>query len=179
MNLLNKQSLKIYLTLHVCIILVFVSLNTQAQTPEEWTAKAETAVADGDYKEAIIFYTKAIELKPDLANAYFRRGFAYTIQKDYQNAIADYTTVIESRPDFIWAYISRGSAYNKLNKFTEGLSDFNKAIAMDPKNQEAYNNRGWSKKGLGNDQSACDDWKQSKKLGNEEAKLILKTSGCK
>jgi len=104
------------------------------------------------------------------------------ILKNYEAAISDYTAVISYKPDMIFAYISRGSAYNKLKKFKEGLSDFNKALSLSPdqvQSQEIYNNRGWSKKGLGDDAGACDDWKQSKRMGNEEAKLILKNSGCK
>jgi tetratricopeptide (TPR) repeat protein len=83
------------------------------------------------------------------------------------------------KPGFLWAYISRGSALNKLKRFQEAMSDFNKALELDPENQEAYNNRGWAKKGLGDDKAACEDWKKSKKMGNEEAKIILGNSGCR
>ena len=56
--------------------------------------------------------------------------------------------------------------------------DFNKAIELDPENQEAYNNRGYTKKFMGKTKEACDDWKKSKKLGNEEAKIIMKNNDC-
>lgn len=166
-------------TILLIFSLFFYSSLFAQTTVEEWTAKAEAAVADGDYKQAIECYTNALAIKPNGGNQLFRRGFAYTVQKEYQKAIADFTEVIRINPEFIWAYISRGSAYNKTKDFQKGLADFNKAISMDPKNQEAYNNRGWSKKGMGDEAGACSDWNQSKKLGNEEAKLILKTSGCK
>jgi hypothetical protein len=52
-------------------------------------------------------------------------------------------------------------------------------LNIDPNNQEAYNNRGWAKNGLGLYKEACLDWKTSKKLGNEEAKIILKNNNCK
>ena len=61
---------------------------------------------------------------------------------------------------------------------TTAIKDFNMAIEIDPKNSEAYNNRGWSKKGLGDKDGACQDWKTSKKMGNEEAKIILKNNQC-
>jgi Flp pilus assembly protein TadD len=66
----------------------------------------------------------------------------------------------------------------KLKKYGEAKADFDDVIAADPENSEAYNNRGWCKKRLGNKEGACEDWKTSKKLGNSEAKIILKNNGC-
>ena len=59
------------------------------------------------------------------------------------------------------------------------MTDFNEALRIEPKNQEAFNNRGWAKSGLGRAAVACEDWNMSKKLGNEEAKIILKNNQCK
>ena len=66
----------------------------------------------------------------------------------------------------------------KLKQYEKAMEDFNAILAADPENQEAYNNRGWCKKYLGDPAGACEDWKQSKKLGNSEAKIILKNNGC-
>jgi hypothetical protein len=41
------------------------------------------------------------------------------------------------------------------------------------------NNRGWSKKFKGDKDGACKDWNASKKMGNDEAKIILKNNQCK
>lgn len=41
------------------------------------------------------------------------------------------------------------------------------------------NNRGWAKKFLGDKDGACKDWQTSKKMGNEEAKIILKNNQCR
>jgi tetratricopeptide (TPR) repeat protein len=40
-----------------------------------------------DYENAIRSYDRAIEINPNLAEAYFHRGNAYDDLKDYQNAI--------------------------------------------------------------------------------------------
>ena len=66
-----------------------------------------------------------------------------------------------------------------MERYEEAMKDFNEALEIDPKDQEAFNNRGFSKKGLGDKDGACKDWKSSRKLGNEEAKLILKNNYCK
>ena len=59
------------------------------------------------------------------------------------------------------------------------MDDFNVALKLKPDDAEAYNNRGFSKKMLGDKTGACEDWNKSKKLGNEEAKIILKNNYCK
>ena len=98
---------------------------------------------------------------------------------EYKGAIEDYSRVIELDPKHKWAYLSRGAAKNKLNEFKEAMIDFTKVLELDPKDQEAYNNRGFSKKGLDDQAGACADWNKSKKMGNEEAKIILKNNHCK
>jgi len=51
--------------------------------------KAQT----NDLRGAIAEYTKAIELKPDYANAYVGRGTAKYGLKDNKGAVADYTVL--------------------------------------------------------------------------------------
>ena len=68
---------------------------------------------------------------------------------------------------------------NKTGEYQLAIDDFNEALKMDPTDQEAYNNRGFSKKLMGNKSGACEDWNTSKKLGNEEARIILKNNNCK
>lgn len=161
------------------ILLFFVGFQLNAQTADDVFKKGEVQRKNGKHKEAIEFYTQALSIDQDHGNARYQRGFCYALLKEYQSAIADYSYVLEKRPNFVWAYISRGSSLNKLNRFQEALSDFNKALEIEPDNQEAFNNRGWAKKGLNDDKGACEDWRKSKKLGNEEAKIILGNSGCK
>ena len=54
-----------------------------------------------------------------------------------------------------------------------------KPSKLTQKEPEAYNNRGFTKKLSGDLQGACADWNISKKLGNDEAKVILKNNHCK
>ena len=131
------------------------------------------------YMEAIEYYDQAIKADSTNFNAWIRRGFSKGVVKDFDGELSDYTTVIEKDPNHIWAYISRGSAKNRRSEFNSAMDDFNKAIAINPKEPEAYNNRGFAKKGLGDKEGACEDWVRSRKLGNEEAKIILKNNLCK
>lgn len=161
------------------VVLLIVSGSSFAQNVEAIFNDAENLFANGNYEEAVKLYSQVIDVEPDNMNAYLRRGFCSSVLKDYDGAISDYSKVIEKHSDHPFAYLSRGSAYNKKEDFKTALIDFDKVLNIDPNNQEAYNNRGWAKNGLGLYKEACLDWKTSKKLGNEEAKIILKNNNCK
>lgn len=146
---------------------------------EKTYKQGERAYKNGAYNEAINLFTHVLQADGDHMNAYLQRGFCHSLKREYAEAVTDFSAVIERKPDHTWAYISRGSAYNKLNEHAKAMSDFDAVLALDPKNQEAYNNRGWSKKAMGDADGACADWKQSKRLGNSEAAIILKNNPCK
>jgi len=96
----------------------------------------------GDYDHAIQDYAKAIELKPDFAEAYFNRGLAYNNKGDYDRAIPDFTKTIKLEPDHAEAYNSRGIAYDHKGDQDRALKDYTKAIELNPDYAKAYNNRG-------------------------------------
>jgi tetratricopeptide (TPR) repeat protein len=54
----------------------------------------------GDYNQAISEFTRAIELKPDYAEAYKGRGDTYYRQKEYDKAIADWEQAIKLDPSY-------------------------------------------------------------------------------
>lgn len=141
--------------------------------------QGEAAYRAGGYAKAVEHFTHALTIDPDHLNAYLQRGFSYSIQGEYKLAIADFTSVLERKPDHLWAYTSRGSAYAKMGRNDLAMADFNKVLELDPHDQEAYNNRGWAKKAEGDLKGACSDWKASRKMGNEEAKIILKNNNCR
>lgn len=165
--------------LSLLVIITAFATTGISQDADSYFKIAERKYNSKDYEKAVEYYTKAIEIDHDYLNAYLRRAFIFGILGKYEQAVADYTKVISLQPDKKWAYISRGSARNKLGQYKMAIKDFNRALKHDPKNQEALNNRGWAKKGQGNMKGACADWKKSKKLGNQEAKIVLKNNHCK
>ena len=91
--------------------------------------------------KAIAEYTKAIELDPKGADAYYNRGIAYGKLKQYDKAITDYTKAIELDPKGADAYCNRGITYEKLKQYEKAITDYTKAIKYDPKSAY-YNSRG-------------------------------------
>ena len=72
-------------------------------------------------------------VKPDYAEAYAHRGFAYARKNLYEQAIADYTKAIELKPDFAKAYNNRAWTYHLKGEDAKGLADAEKAVALAPK----------------------------------------------
>ena len=168
------KRVKIILTVIVCLI----SFGLYAQDAESLVKQGKRANYQDKPDEAIELFNKALELDPKFSDAYSGRAFAYYRKGDNARAISDYSRVIELDPTNADVYISRGSSYNDTEKYDLALKDFNNAIELEPENARAYNNRGWAKKGLGDKDGACKDWKKSKKLGNGEAKIILRNNQC-
>jgi len=123
----------------------------------------ESSLAD----KKIEYFTKAILLNPNLAEAYEKRAIHYYFQWKLDKAIQDYNRIIELKPKGVNAYLMRGLAYLKKKKgegikaeikhlafnlskhevpvFSETLEraidDFSRAIELDPQLASAYSYR--------------------------------------
>ena len=104
--------------------------------------KLKMLIAKGDYDRALQDYTKAIDLKPNDAEAYNNRGGAYYLKEEYESAIIDFTKAIDLNPDYAEAYNNRGVAYHLKEDYESAIADYTKAIQLKPDYAIAYNNRG-------------------------------------
>src|SRR4051812_32163181 len=78
-------------------------------TAKAWMDRGDAHLDAKEYDKAIVEYTRAIELKPDLAEAYNNRAYAcYSKYDGTGNPLADLNRAIELRPDFAHAYNTRG-----------------------------------------------------------------------
>jgi len=60
----------------------------------------EADFKDRRYKEAIVAYKKAIDIKPDYAEAYYEMGGAYCGLRQFQDAIATHKKAVAIKPDY-------------------------------------------------------------------------------
>ena len=127
----------------------------------------------GDHKGAISDYTKAIQLKPDFADAYYNRGVAKGNLGQYSDAITDYDKMIQLNPDDALAYNNRGLAKHKLMQPAAAIIDYIQAIRLKPDLAIAYNNRGVAKAALGQPIAAIDDCNIALRLKPDLAEAYL------
>ena len=97
----------------------------------------------GDREGAAAAYTRAIEMDPNYAAAYYNRACVWLAKKNYDGLIADATTALNlghgSKANLLCL---RGTGWAGKGDFEKALTDHNAAITIDPSYALAYNNRG-------------------------------------
>jgi len=97
----------------------------------------------GNFTEAILDFTKAIEINPNDAAAYNNRGNSYDKQGNLIQSMSDFTKAIEINPKYAEAYNNRGTAYIKQGNLTKAITDYTRAIEINSNDviASAYSNR--------------------------------------
>lgn len=101
-----------------------------------------------EFSEAIIYFTKVIELDEGNVTAYYNRGFAKEEIKDYEGAEKDYKKCNNIDEAFFPPYNNLGVIYLEKGNYPEAINIFTKAInfSSDPnESASAYSFRGLSK----------------------------------
>ena len=117
-----------------------------------------------DYQGAIADYSKAIQLKPDYAEAYNNRGNARNELYDHQGAIEDYNQVIRYKPRYSIAYFNRANTRSVIANRPEynlAIQDYDQAIRNDPSDYDFYFMRGMTRAESGDYQGALKDYEQA------------------
>ncbi len=109
-------------------------------------------------------YSKAIELKPDLAEAYVNRGDTKLVADDWDGAIADCSKAIELKPDDVAAYNNRSLAKKDKGDLDGAIADASKAIEIKPDYATAYDTRGFAKNARGDVAGALADYNKAIEL---------------
>ena len=101
---------------------------------QEYNALIDSAYMSqmgGDYQRAIDYYTKAIDLDPQIAGVYVNRAAAYESIGDPDQALQDLdkALAIESKPE---AYHNRGNIRFIKGDYDRAIQDYNKALELVP-----------------------------------------------
>ena len=121
----------------ICIFIVVWPSLTKANTNNAAEYFRQGLESSMTYKK-IEYFTKAIELNPNLSDAYVKRGMLYYFQEKYDEMIRDFKTYIELVPATAEAYRMLGVGYHKVGLFKEAVSSLTRAIEKDPDLAGAY-----------------------------------------
>lgn len=106
---------------------------------------------------------RAIELKPDYADAYYERGLKNDLGDNRTAAMGDYNKAIELNPRFLEAYRTRAALYLLDGKGALAIADYTKIIELKPDGESHYL-RGNSYLEIGQDAKAIVDLTKSIQL---------------
>jgi tetratricopeptide (TPR) repeat protein len=112
--------------------LFFILQLTAQSTPGECLKIAAEFFDKKEYESSLLFCNKALDLDPNLPNAFFFRGLNNHELENYQDAIIDYTVAVKLKPDFMDAYYYRAKSKQANNDFLGAVKDFNKARELSP-----------------------------------------------
>ncbi len=103
-------------------------------TAQDYFAQGDYDYEQGDCDKAIANYTRAIELNPNLAEAYNNRAYVYMVKKDYAAALPDLDRAIQLRPTYVNALMNRGDIYNYYFAidYERAVADYDRVLTIDP-----------------------------------------------
>jgi tetratricopeptide (TPR) repeat protein len=156
-----ENTRRIIITCIMAILIAFPVLG-YGQTAEDWLRKGRE---ETNPEVQIDYFTKAIGLNPELADAYACRGTANSDLGRYDRAIADYTKAIGLNPDNAQTYNNRGYAYENLGKHDRAITDYSQALLIDSHYPSAYYNRGVAYYNSGHKEQALADFDKACKSG--------------
>jgi tetratricopeptide (TPR) repeat protein len=108
-------------------------------------------------RKKIAYYTKALELDPNLVEAYEKRGLLYYFQESYEKVIQDYLTFLDLAPAKAEAFRMVGMGHLKMANYEPALHYFTLALEMEPQQVEAYANRAETYRLMGWEEEAMRD----------------------
>ena len=111
----------------ILILFVFYISNVFAQTAAQFVMNGVKKGKQENHREAIIDFSKAIKLNPNVEDYYFYRGDSKSELEDHRGAIVDFNKAIKLDAGFKRAYLYRGYAKCELGRRDQGCLDFSKA----------------------------------------------------
>lgn len=112
------------------LLIVLIPILSCSNSAEDYIEKGYEHIIEGDYKEALKDFDKAVELDPRNLEAYNNRGVVLGILGDHYKAIQDFNRAIELKPTDSEAYKSRGVSKLYLEQRQSGCLDLTKAQQM-------------------------------------------------
>jgi tetratricopeptide (TPR) repeat protein len=112
----------------------------------------------GRYQEAILAFSKALDLKSDYAEAYRMRGQVYFEETILDQAIHDYSAAIKIQPSDPRTLLDRAAVYLGVKNYAGAMADCDRALVLDSRLAKAYNLRGSARRAQGDSRGALADF---------------------
>ena len=109
--------------------IIFLFPSFEHKSPEYYFVAGEKLYQAKEYRKAIGYYTRAIELKPDYIEAYLKRGLSKVEIDSNQSAILDFTKLIELKPNGEIYYLRANSEWS-LKDSVSACRDWSEACDL-------------------------------------------------
>ncbi len=125
----------------ICFFLVVFFLavagNSYSQNARQYMKAGKEFLKNAHYADAIVQFTKAIELSPTDGEAYLGRAEAYEKSEQLNEAAEDYVRAYAFRSKDETVAFNAGRLYFVLKKYHESVQWMDKVLQLKPKHPEA------------------------------------------
>merc|ERR1712178_191769 len=101
---------------------------------DEQKEKADKAFKDGEFRDAVVYYTRALRHTPLNERLLTNRSAAYLKISKWQLALDDATKAQEIEPTWSKIYFRKGQALRSLKRRPEAIDAFNGGKELDGDN---------------------------------------------
>ena len=129
----------------------------EPKTAQDFVARANLALHDRHYDDALADATTALRLQPNWDAAQHLRAQIYYDTKDYQEAIDDCSAVLTRAPDWAAVWFLRAQARSYSGHHDQAIPDYTQALKLNPYTAAYFNARGWAHLELGDLDQALPD----------------------
>lgn len=127
----------------LALSLVFFTIGASAQTDVKLLRKGNRQYKKGNFTEAEVQYKKALEARPNNANAQFNIGDALFGQEEYDAAYSAFEKVLDMTADVKLqsnAVFNMGNCLLAQDKFYDAFNIYKVSLRLNPENEDALYN---------------------------------------
>jgi tetratricopeptide (TPR) repeat protein len=144
----------------ICL-LALLWLPTSAAHARDAKVYFDLASKSSTAKKKIEYLSKALDLDPNLASAYAKRGMLYYFQGKYKEVVEDFENFTRLQPDNAEGYRMLGMGYLYMGTYDAAIATFSHALKIDPNlisalcyRAEAYRRSGQNEEAIGDSTEA-------------------------
>ncbi len=150
--------MKYFVSCPPALALIFLVMSGAAWAQSDAAKTAMQLFTNKNYAAAIPALSKAIGETPNDAELYYQRGYSYIELGKPIEAYDDLTKAVTLNPKFEDAWTERCYLLMSSTLYAQAIENCSFAIALNPRSSAALNNRGLSKRRMGDEQGAMDDY---------------------
>lgn len=139
-------------------------------TATDYLKQGNAFFFESRYDDAVDAYDYAIQLNPELYEAWFTKASTLMLLQRYDEAASAYKFATQLKPDSYDAWAGQGTALIKAQQYEAAISALDEAIALKPEDHLALFNRGNAFAGLKRLEEALEDYEAAVTLKPDLAK---------
>lgn len=140
----------------------------------EWLSYGNKLLRSQKYEKAVDAFEQAIQIKPDLSQAWYARGRAQRLQQKYKEALQSFNKATVYNPTYDPAWRELGDTLFALNRYEEARQALEKVISLKPDEFIAYRGLCNVLGELGNYPKAIQACDQAIKINPQPLQYILR-----